>query len=417
LVSAATIWLITSNHTLQNSVEQALSSEEYRLRLMAEPKEAIAFSSSPLPDMLSGVMPDALADILPNTVPDLVLLDTQIEDPQTHLNGLTVCAHLRRQAGWQQVPMVVILGSADFAAKEEAFRVGAVDCLVQPLHPAEIKARVQGWCALRGLESQAETQQQRIQQVDQSLRLMLQALSHDLRNPVLGMQMVFRNLLTCTCTHPATVDTDVIGLPRNFVERMVEGSDRHLRLIDALMDVHADMTRPLSLNYELVEPSQLIPALMRDMMPQVQKNRATLHYDIPPDLPLLEVDPLQLGRVFRHLIENAINHNPPGVHLDVTAMATDEAIWFTVQDNGVGIAPDTNDHLFRLCQRGSEARHTHGLGLGLYLCQRIIETHGGKICATNCPEGGARFRFMLPKQAAKVWAASSYNSTQPASLG
>lgn len=415
MISAATLWLISSNPALQADVLQALASESYRLRLMQEPQEAIAFSTHPFPDNLSSVMPEPLPAILPNTVPELVLLDAQIQD-STGLRSDQLCRQLRQQVGWQQVPIVMILPVATLEAKQQAFQAGAVDCLVVPLCAAEVQMRVRQWCRLHRLESQSEQQEERLQQVDQSLRLMLQALAHDLRNPVLGMQMVFRNLLACA--NPATTENSaVISLPRAFVERMVEGSDRHLSLIDALVDVHSEVTKPLSLNLEWFSPQSSIESWLNELQPHLDKNQATLSLSLATDLPLLQADLEQLRRVFRQLIENAISHNPPGVHLSVSAEAVENGVCFVVEDDGVGIAPDVGDRLFRLCQRGDDTGRTYGLGVGLYLCQRIVEAHGGDIRVMNRAEGGARFWFTLPQYLTSECSLESLESVHPTSLG
>ncbi|NJN87589.1 MAG: ATP-binding protein [Leptolyngbyaceae cyanobacterium SL_7_1] len=117
---------------------------------------------------------------------------------------------------------------------------------------------------------------------------------------------------------------------------------------------------------------------------------------MPPDLPLVNADPLQLRRVFENLITNALNHNPPGIHLTLNATVETEMIRVTLQDNGVGMAEDVRDHLFERYSRGRNSRHSSGIGLGLYLCRQIITAHGGQIGAISAPGEGATFWLTLP---------------------
>ena len=103
--------------------------------------------------------------------------------------------------------------------------------------------------------------------------------------------------------------------------------------------------------------------------------------------------------MFEHLITNALKHNPPGVELAIAAWVEAGRVRCSVKDNGVGIPADQCQQLFGLHQRGSNAGHTHGLGVGLYLCQQIIQAHRSRINVNSAPDSGALFWFELPIQA------------------
>jgi signal transduction histidine kinase len=100
--------------------------------------------------------------------------------------------------------------------------------------------------------------------------------------------------------------------------------------------------------------------------------------------------------VFENLISNALKHNPPGVVVTLQATVEAEMIRCTVEDNGIGISQLQRDRLFQLYVRGSQSRHTPGLGIGLYLCQQIITAHGGEIDVISSPGLGTKFWFTLP---------------------
>ena len=112
-----------------------------------------------------------------------------------------------------------------------------------------------------------------------------------------------------------------------------------------------------------------------------------------------EGDRTQLWRVFDNLIDNAIKYNPPGITLTVsTRLLASGEIRCIVADNGVGIRPQQIDRLFKLYQRGSIANSMQGLGLGLYICQCIVQAHGSNISATSELGSGTQFWFDLPQQ-------------------
>jgi two-component system, sensor histidine kinase and response regulator len=113
-------------------------------------------------------------------------------------------------------------------------------------------------------------------------------------------------------------------------------------------------------------------------------------------LPWVKGDRAQLWRVFENLFGNALKYNPPGITITVSAQPVDSFLRCTISDTGVGIASEQQANIFELYSRGSAASPTQGLGLGLYICHRIIEAHGGKIGITSQLNQGSQFWFDLP---------------------
>ncbi|MEG5044975.1 PAS domain-containing sensor histidine kinase [Microcoleus sp. B4-C1] len=264
-------------------------------------------------------------------------------------------------------------------------------------------------------------------QAQESLRLFIHALSHDLRNPVAGMLMVLKNWQTKT--------GDSIAIPRSILERMIQGSEQQLRLINSLLEVHAGELRGLVLHCESVDLKAIVEAAATDLEPLMNEGKATFKNLVPDDLPAVNADKTQLWRVFSNLIANALKHNFPGLNLTVSAQVIkaekltinqstakqnidklpitnpqspitnsqspipnpgSRMIYCTVKDDGAGILPEQCEHLFDLYVRGYESRHSVGLGLGLYLCRQIIGAHGGQIGVISTPGAGASFWFTLP---------------------
>lgn len=264
-------------------------------------------------------------------------------------------------------------------------------------------------------------------QAQESLRLFIHALSHDLRNPVAGMLMVLKNWQRKT--------GDSIAIPRSVLERMIQGSEQQLRLINSLLEVHAGELRGLALHCDRVDLRAVVEAAAADLEPLMNEAKATFKNLIPDDLPAVNADHTQLRRVFSNLIANALKHNLPGLNLTVSAQvikagkllinqkkgkqdidklpishaqspitnpqlsipnSSSSMIYCTVEDDGAGILPEQCEHLFDLYVRGSQSRHSVGLGLGLYLCRQIIGAHGGEIGVISSPGAGASFWFTLP---------------------
>lgn len=222
----------------------------------------------------------------------------------------------------------------------------------------------------------------------QQIQVFLHGVSHDLRNPVTGTSMVINSLLKQT--------DKVIPVPRSILERMAQGSDRQLSLINSLLEAHSSEVRGVICRLEPIELHAVVQSAIVDLEPLISKNQATLKNSVTADLPLIQADSTQLWRVFTNIITNAINHNPPGLTIYINATLGPDKVRCSIEDNGVGMTKDQSDRIFELYARSSQIHQSIGLGLGLYLARQIIEAHGGKIGVTSNPGEGALFWFTLP---------------------
>ena len=108
-------------------------------------------------------------------------------------------------------------------------------------------------------------------------------------------------------------------------------------------------------------------------------------------------DPQLLGRVLRHLLENAASHTPPGTRVTLSSKRTDDRLEFCVEDNGPGIDAQDLPLIFEKFYRGKRGTSQRkGSGMGLAITRAILAAHGGGIEATSVPGSGARFRFWVP---------------------
>lgn len=240
----------------------------------------------------------------------------------------------------------------------------------------------------RGLEQKNQQLQTLEAELRKQLNLFLHAVSHDLRNPVIGMSMVFGNL--------EQQQGENVQLPRRVLERMMEGNQRQLDLINSLIDTHAAEVWGIVIHPQPLQMDQLVQAAIADLQPLLERDQTTLNDWIDLDLPPIAGDLLQLVRVYQNLIANALKHNPPGLTITLEAYQQGDWIYCTVGDNGVGITPEQCEKLFDPYFRGQQKPKSVGLGLGLYLCRQIIESHGGQIGANSQVGKGTTFWFTLP---------------------
>jgi PAS domain S-box-containing protein len=229
---------------------------------------------------------------------------------------------------------------------------------------------------------------------EEALRVFFHAVSHDLRNPVLGTLMVLRNLLNGGIDNPSPQSSISVSL--FILERMLQSGERQLNLINSLMEAHVSEIEGISLQLQPVNLYQVAEDAIADLQPTLTENEATLTNLIKPDLSPVKGDSFQLWRVFSNLIGNSLKHNPPGLTIILDAKIEGTMICCTVTDNGVGMTQEQCERLFDLYFRGKNVRNSLSLGLGLYLCKQIITAHGGEVSIKSSPNAGATFSFTLP---------------------
>jgi len=148
-----------------------------------------------------------------------------------------------------------------------------------------------------------------------------------------------------------------------------------------------------------VEPVN-IKAVVQDTIEQV-KRQTTQHRffaDIPEEMPAVKADRLRLERILYNLLENAVKYSPQGGDIRVSAKPDEKGLVVAVIDNGVGLSPTDQDRIFGPFQRLEDTRPSEagGVGLGLMVCRRLVEVHGGRIWVESEPGHGATFCFTLP---------------------
>jgi signal transduction histidine kinase/integral membrane sensor domain MASE1 len=168
------------------------------------------------------------------------------------------------------------------------------------------------------LESQVEERTKQLQQKMHELQesnllkdLFLHAVSHNLRTPVMGMLILMKNLLN----KASAESQQTVPIARSILERIVEGSEHQLGMVNSLLDAHTTEVEGIAIKAAPQQLQSLISAVVVNLEPLLTKNKATIIQQIPADLPLVLADSQQLQRVLENLLTNAIKHNPPGVNI------------------------------------------------------------------------------------------------------
>jgi signal transduction histidine kinase len=215
----------------------------------------------------------------------------------------------------------------------------------------------------------------------------ISTISHELRTP-LGF---IKGYVTTLMREDAGWDASARG---EFLRIIDEEADRLRELIDNLLDSSRLETGTLSMTRE---PTR-VGALLRDTSYRTQSAypEMELRLDIPEELPILHIDATRISQVLDNLLSNAHKY-AHGAPVSLRVIVEPERLRIEVHDQGPGIPAEHLPHLFQRFYRVPDSqRSVRGTGLGLYICRKIIEAHGGEIAVESHPGSGTRFYFTLP---------------------
>jgi signal transduction histidine kinase len=216
----------------------------------------------------------------------------------------------------------------------------------------------------------------------------LASASHELRTPLAHIKGFASSLRQTDIEWDELTRTD-------FLAEIEREADRLARLIGDLLDLSGLESGGLGRAERApARPADLVAGGLDRVRGLVPERRVEL--DLPADLPEVLVDASQIERVVANLLENAAKYATPGTAIRVGANLIQNGLELRVEDEGPGIPPEQSERVFEKFVRLETGRTAAaGTGLGLAICRRIVEDHGGKICAEQ-RSGGARIVMRLP---------------------
>jgi PAS domain S-box-containing protein len=179
----------------------------------------------------------------------------------------------------------------------------------------------------------------------------------------------------------------------DFIDYAVDGATRMSRLIQDVLAYSRVGTRPKE--FILTDSDTLVRAAVSDLRARIEETGARVVHD---GLPTVWGDDAQLGQLFQNLIGNALKFRRPDAapHVMISAERQGDAWTIRVRDNGIGIAPEQAERIFQIFQRLHTREEYEGTGIGLAVCKKIVERHGGRIWVESTPGQGTTFLFTVP---------------------
>lgn len=229
-----------------------------------------------------------------------------------------------------------------------------------------------------------------IKQMEKERRQLAGMFAHDLKSPVVAVGGLLNRLIqgkVGELSEPQTAYLETVYQEVQRLEKLISNFLDFVRL-----DLH--ILTPLPSAVQVEKECQEV---MNSCQPLAGAKDIALELEFPQDVIVLQADPILFQRALCNLMENAIKYSPSQSRVVLTVRDLGREVQFAVKDQGPGIAPEDQPHLFELLFRGKTAGKETGLGLGLAIVKRIIEAHDGRIWVASEEGKGATFFFTLPR--------------------
>ena len=332
----------------------------------------------------------------------VILLDVQMPG----LDGFETARLIKGREKTRHVPIIFLTAiSREVEHQLRGYGSGAVDYLSKPFEPVVLQSKVSVFVALhrqtRLIAEQKDLLARRLEELHRAqaalarqsaelersnaeLERFALVASHELREPLL----VLSGLLELVADRQGRRHD---GESADLVDRARAGVTRICELLDRLLDY----ARVTGAGFEptTVPLDEVLGEAREELAGRIEETDARVTAD---PLPTVSGDPWQLRNLFVHLLDNALRYRagPPEVHVGLSRR---DGQWVvSVTDNGVGMSDDQLARLFTVFTRLHPVDGRPGAGLGLALCRRVVERHGGSIWAESVPGKGTTVSFSLP---------------------
>ncbi|VEP13888.1 Signal transduction histidine kinase [Hyella patelloides LEGE 07179] len=308
--------------------------------------------------------------------PNLILLDVMMPG----MDGYEVTRRIRQDKSIPFIPILLVTAREE-SSLVEGLDAGADEFVRKPFQIDELQARVRSMLRLKETIDQREN--------------FVSCLTHDLRTP-----LVAANRMLALISQQAF--GNVTCEQQEAFANIVSSNQNMLEMLNTLLETHHYELGQKILSFIPVDLQQLISEVVTELEPLAIDKGIKLLHNLENDVSKIKGDRLELRRVITNLIGNAIKFTDTG-SVQVSLSQNDSEVLVKVEDTGIGISPQEQQTIFQRYYQGNHRRS--GKGLGLYLCQQIINAHQGKLTVRSRRDSpsnehlgqGTTFTFSIPK--------------------
>lgn len=321
--------------------------------------------------------------------PDLIVMSADSK----YCEGLSICEKLQKNIIKKRPAQVMLFGPADDLFIDQAFASGADEYIPEPIHWKLFLHRANLLVNRRrdGLDLMDFTD--KLEKINRELQDFTNVVSHDLQEPLHLIRAFSERIITKS--HSILDQQGEL-----YVQRIQLATSRMQSLIDGLL-LYSRLTTQAR-DFTSVNLTQVVEEVVSDLEVRIDRLGATIKI---ADLGVIEADPIQMRQLFQNLMSNSLkyssNDRSPYIEITSTCKKTENLDVFcqiTVKDNGIGFDSCFHEKIFGMFQRLHGRDEYNGTGIGLAICKKIVERHGGTISARSSIGEGSEFIVVLPVQ-------------------
>ncbi len=214
-------------------------------------------------------------------------------------------------------------------------------------------------------------------------------IAHDLRSPMSVIQ-----------GYVSLMATGKTGEINDTQLEFLDSVNRKITEMTALLNDFLDISKIdagfVNLKCRDMDLVELINDVVADLEPIAAGSDVSLDIAVPSDKVRVNADPLRITQILRNLVSNAIKYNVESGWIRLTVVPIDGWAQVSISDGGIGMTPEEIAVLFEPYTRGSSQRKIRGVGLGVVIVKKLVESHGGEVTVTSVPGKGSTFTFTIP---------------------
>ncbi len=301
--------------------------------------------------------------------------------------------HLAAQPFWSDLPILWLTfagrpSPTNIASAQASDALGNVTLLERPVRPETLRVAVRAALRTRMRQYQLRTRQESLQHAISELEQFAYSASHDLKEPLRNIS-IFTELLERDYSHCL----DELG--KEYFSFVRSGAKRMEVLVDDLLAYTRLSDEGDQREESLTDSAKCVEMAIANLTPGIMESGATIEFS---DLPLVPMRSTHCYQLFQNLIANALKYRREEEKPRIRIRAEPDSSFgwrFAVQDNGIGIRPEYKERIFGLFKRLHNPSQYSGSGIGLAICQRIVQRYGGKIWVESEPGKGSTFYFTI----------------------
>jgi len=309
---------------------------------------------------------------------DVVLLDLSLPDCQS----LDTLVKLRVR--FSEVPVVILTGLDDKELALESVRRGAQDYLVKGKPSGESICRSMRYAIERKRTDELEKKLSLFDQREEFIAM----LAHDLRSPLYGANRMLNLMLKGSLGPIPDWQKESLSVLKNSNESI-------LLMIGNVLETYRFEDGKQSLVFAPVSVAKVLTTCSDEMAPLAMAKELVVENSIS-EVPEILADEIAIKRVISNLYSNAIKFTPQGGAIQLTLSAKNNLLSVYVKDTGIGMTPEQQSHLFQRFWQGGDKLRFGGVGLGLYLSNKLVDAHHGTIRCESKLGVGTTFEVCLP---------------------